>query len=228
MGIGSENHRAPRIGTVSGTLILLLCCSGALRAQAAVAALNRAEAAYRGMETLKADFTQTLENPMMGGSVVSKGTLFLAPPSQFAMRFTDPAGDRIVSDGTWLWLHLPSSVPDQVIRQPIPNRGAATPNLLAQFVDRPLEHYRASYVGNETIMGELVDVVRLVPRRDDDPFNEAEVAIVRASGFLRRLMVVEPAGQRRIILFDRLQVNVVIPDGELQFVVPPGTRVIVP
>ena len=144
------------------------------------------------------------------------------------MRFTDPDGDRIVSDGTWLWLHLPSSVPNQVIRQPIPNRGAATPNLLAQFVDRPLEHYLASYIGSETVLGDVVDVVRLVPRRDDDPFTDAEVAIARTTGLIRRLMVVEPAGQRRTILFDRIQVDTEIPAAELTFVVPAGARVIVP
>ena len=193
-----------------------------------MAALDRAEATYRGLETLQADFTQTLENRMLGGSIVSRGTLFLAPPSRFAMRFTEPAGDRIVSDGTWLWMHLPSSVPNQVIRLPIPKRGTATPNLLAQFVDRPLEHYRASYLGSDTVAGEIVDVVRLVPRRDDDPFTEAEVAIARTTGLVRRLVVMEAAGQKRTILFERLRLDAEIPESELQFVVPDGTRVVVP
>jgi outer membrane lipoprotein-sorting protein len=144
------------------------------------------------------------------------------------MHFTDPAGDLIVSDGTWLWIYLPSSVPNQVLRQPIPARGAATPNLLAQFVDRPFEHYRASYIGRDTVAREPVDVVSLIPRRDDDPFRETEVSISRATGLVRRLMVVEPAGQKRTIVFERLQQNVPISDQELAFVVPPGTRVITP
>ena len=228
MIFGPDTHRKRHLGEFMAVFVLMLCCTCALHSQHAMTALNRAEATYRSMETLRADFSQTLENPMMGGSVVSRGTLFLAPPSRFAMRFADPAGDRIVSDGTWLWLHLPSSVPNQVIKQPIPNRGAATPNLLAQFVDRPLEHYMASYIGSETVVGDVVDVVRLVPRRDDDPFTAAEVAVARTTGLVRRLMVVEPAGQRRTILFDRLEVDVEIPDAELQFVVPAGTRVVVP
>ncbi len=200
----------------------------AVEAQNTMQALNRAEATYRAIETLRADFTQTLDNPMLGGSLVSRGTLLLAPPSRFAMHFTEPDGDRIVSDGTWLWIYLPSSVPNQVMRQPIPSRGAATPNLLAQFVDRPLEHYRASYIGSDSDLGEIVDVVSLVPRRSDDPFTEAEVSISRATGLVRRLMVLEPAGQRRTILFERLQPNVGISEAELEFAVPPGARVITP
>lgn len=204
----------------------MLAFPAVLVSQDAITALHLAEAEYRGMETLRADFTQTIENPMLGGSVVSIGTLFLAPPNRFAMRFTEPAGDRIVCDGTWLWVHLPSSVPNQVMRQPIPSRGAASPNLLAQFVDRPLEHYLVSYVGSDTLFGDPVDVVRLVPRRDDDPFKEAEVAIVRASGLIRRLHVVEATGQARTVLFDRIRVNVTIADSEFRFVVPQGTRVV--
>jgi outer membrane lipoprotein carrier protein len=191
-------------------------------------ALARAETTYRGIETLRAEFTQTLDNPMLGGEVVSTGVLLLAPPSRFAMRFTDPDGDRIVSDGTWLWIYLPSSVPNQVMKQPIPSRGAATPNLLAQFVVRPLEHYRASYVGTDTVGGEFVDVVSLLPRRDDDPFREAEVSISRASGLVQRLLVVELAGQRRTILFHHLLQNVDILPSELEFTVPSGARVITP
>jgi len=228
MRFGQKAHRDIRLDEFLAALILVLCFTGTLQAQTTMTALSRAEAAYRGMQTLQADFSQTLDNPMMGGSVGSRGTLYLEPPSQFAMRFTDPAGDRIVSDGTWLWLHLPSSVPNQVIRQPIPTRGAASPNLLAQFVDRPLEHYMASYIGSETVAGDIVDVLRLIPRRTDDPFTEAQVAIARTTGLVRRLMVVEPAGQRRTIVFDRIQVDIEIPDAELEFVVPAGTRVVVP
>ena len=228
IGIGTVGCLRRRVVEILGAYVFVLHCAAPLHSQDAITALTRAEAAYRGMETLRAEFTQTLDNRMLGAPAVSSGTLFLAPPSRFAMRFTEPAGDRIVCDGTWLWLHLPSSVPDQVIRQPIPSRGSTTPNLLAQFVDRPLEHYLASYVGSDMVGGHLVDVVRLVPRRDDDPFTLAEVAIARTTGFVRRLTVVEPAGQKRTILFHRIQMDLAIPDSELRFVVPEGTRVVVP
>lgn len=228
MGSGSNSRRLPPPMGLFGAFVVVACCSGALQGQTTMTALTRAEAAYRSMETLQADFTQTLEYPMMGGPVVSRGSIYLAPPSRFSMRFADPDGDRIVCDGTWLWLHLPSSVPSQVIRQPIPSRGAATPNLLAQFVDRPLEHYMASYIGSDSVMGNVVDVVKLVPRRSDDPFAEAEVAIRRSDGLVQRLVVVETAGQRRTIVFDRIGTNIEIPDSDFEFVVPDGTRVIVP
>ena len=68
------------------TVLLILSSSAQeLRAQETMRALSRAETAYRGIETLRADFVQTLHNPMLGGEVVSTGVLLLAPPSKFAM-----------------------------------------------------------------------------------------------------------------------------------------------
>lgn len=199
-----------------------------LTAQDAMSALGRAEDTYSRLETLQAEFTQTIVNPMLGGPEVTQGTLYLAPPSRFAMRFSQPEGDRIVADGAWLWAYTPSSIPDQVIRQPIPNRGAATPNLLSQFVIHPLEHYRASYVGTDSLHGELVDVVSLTPRRDDVPFRAAEIAVARSTGLLLRLMVRERSGQKRTLLLDRVRTGLQIAEAELSFAVPAGVRVVTP
>jgi outer membrane lipoprotein carrier protein len=195
-------------------------------AQSADSALARAQRAYDTMITLKAAFYQVITNPMLGGPEDSRGVLFLQPPGRFAMRFTEPTGDRIVADGRWLWIYTPSSVPDQVIRQPVPTSGANTPNLFAQFVDRPLERYRASYVGSDTVAAEPVDLVRLVPLRDDVPFREAVIGISRRDGWMRQLSLLEESGQRRVLTFQRLDVNQPIPSGELRFTVPRGAKVI--
>ena len=208
-------------------LALLFAC-GVLEAQDATSVLNRAERKYRSIETLEAHFTLTIVNPMLGGPETTHGVFLLVPPNRFAMRFSDPPGDRIVADGKWLWAYAPSSVPNQVFRQPIPKHGAATPNLLAQFVDRPLEHYRATYVGSDSLTGELVDIVHLVPRSKSMPFRSADISISRASGMVRRLQLVEPSGQQRTILFDEMREGIKIPDSELRFDVPKGTRIITP
>jgi outer membrane lipoprotein carrier protein len=208
--------------------IVLLSLAAPLTAQDAGSALRRAERTYHRMKTLQAGFNQTITNPMLGGPEESWGTLYLEPPSRFAMHFEEPAGDRIVADGTWLWAFTPSSVPDQVIKQPIPAEGATTPNLVAQFVDRPLERYHASYVGAELLGHQSVDVVKLVPRSEESPFREATIAIDQVSGLLHRMDIVEVSGQRRAIVFYRLKTDVRIPRSMLRFDVPDGVRVVTP
>ena len=200
----------------------------ALSAQDAATTLERAERAYRSLTTFTADFEQTLVNPMLGGPETTSGVLFIAPPGRFAMRWIDPDGERVVADGEWLWAFAPSSVPDQVIRQPIPQSGPSSPQLMAQFVDHPEERYVATYVGEALVKGELTDVLHLTPRRDGLPFSEAEIAVGRRDGLLRRIAVTEVSGQKRALVLSGIGVNVRIPDSELSFEVPNGVRIVTP
>jgi len=199
-----------------------------LSAQDAPTVLARAEQAYRAVTSLRAEFEQIISNPMLGKPERSEGTLFLVVPERFAMRFSDPAGDRIVADGEWLWAYTPSTVPGQVIRQPVPQSGAATPNLFAQFVDRPLERYEASYAGRDTVAGDPVELVTLVPHDDALGFRRATIAVSERTGWIRRVAIVEASGQRRTLVLTTLTPNAAVPRDEVRFVVPRGVKIVSP
>jgi outer membrane lipoprotein carrier protein len=197
-------------------------------AQDAPTVLARAEQAYASVTSLRAEFEQTLSNPMLGDPEQSRGTLFLVKPDRFAMRFVEPAGDRLIADGTWLWAYTPSTVPGQVIRQPVPHSGAATPNLFAQFVERPLERYEARYAGRDSIAGDAVELVTLVPRRADLGFRRATIGVSVRTGWIRRLAIVEDSGQRRTLVLTEISPNADVPAGEVTFTPPPGVKVVSP
>ncbi|MBI4422044.1 MAG: outer membrane lipoprotein carrier protein LolA [Gemmatimonadetes bacterium] len=203
-------------------------CALSASAQDVGSILAAAERAYHAATSFRAEFTQTIENPMLGAPERSRGVMVLNPPDRFAMRFSQPPGDRIVADGKWLWLYTPSTTPGQVIRQPIPRAGAATPNFFAQFVERPLERYTATRVGTDTVAGAIVDVVRLLPRFDDQPFREAVIAIARKDGLMRRVALVEETGQRRTIVLPAPEAGARVPDPEYRFRVPKGVKVVTP
>jgi outer membrane lipoprotein carrier protein len=209
-------------------VVAIAALAGPLPAQDVSAALARAEAAYRKLTSLRAEFEQTIVNPMLGGPESSRGTLYLVPPSKFAMRFTEPAGDRIVADGEWLWAYTPSTVPGQVIRQLVPQAGAATPNLFAQFVDRPLERYDATAAGRDTVAGDPVDLVTLVPKVEGLPFRRVTIAVSRETGLLRRLAIVEDSGQRRTLVLTAMAPNAPVLPAEVRFDVPRGVKVVSP
>jgi outer membrane lipoprotein carrier protein len=211
--------------------LIALCgtlSAGIASAQDVKTVLEKAEKSYHSATSFKAEFTQTIVNPMLGGPEHSRGVMYLNPPDRFAMRFSDPAGDRIVADGQWLWFFTPSTTPDQVIRQPVPKAGEATPNFFAQFLDRPMERYRATLVGKDTIGGTTVDVVKLVPKFNDQPFREAVIAIGRQDGLMRRVALVEESGQRRTVLLPAPQAGVPIADEEFRFRAPKGVKVVSP
>jgi outer membrane lipoprotein carrier protein len=208
--------------------VLLAILASRASAQDAPTALARAERAYANVRSLRANFQQTITNPMLGGPETSRGTLFLLKPDRFAMRFAEPQGDRIIADGTWLWAYTPSTVPGQVIRQPVPTSGAATPNLFAQFVERPMDRYDVTYAGRATVAGAPVELVTLVPIVDGLGFRRATIAIAEDTGWIRQLRIVEDSGQQRTLELTGISPNATVPPSEVRFTVPKGVKVVTP
>lgn len=188
--------------------------------------LDRASKAYEAVQNLSADFVQIIDNPMLGGPDTTRGRLFQRRPSFFAMRFTEPAGDRVVADGHRLWLYTPSSTPGQVIRTAIPGRGTTGPNLIGQFVEHPRERYTARYVRADSLTEGAVDVIALVPKTADLPYSDATVWISRKDGLVRRIDITESSGQRRTIILQKLALNRGVATREFRFVPPAGSRVV--
>ena len=188
--------------------------------------LRHAAAAYDSVTTLSATFVQVIANPMVGPPDTTRGKLYERRPGEFAMRFSEPQGDRIVSDGRYLWLYTPSTTPDQVIRRRIPDRGTTGPNLIGQFVEHPLERYVARYVRSDSSGPGVQDVVALTPRDPEAPYSGARVWISRTDGLVHRLEISEAGGQERTVVLSQLVVNGPVPAGEFRFRPPGGARVV--
>ncbi|HEV2670909.1 MAG TPA: outer membrane lipoprotein chaperone LolA [Gemmatimonadales bacterium] len=188
--------------------------------------LDRASASYDTVRTLQAEFTQIVDNPMIGDPDTTRGRLYQQRPNFFEMRFTDPKNDRIVADGNRLWLYTPSTTPHQVIRTAIPSTGTNGPNLIGQFVDHPRERYDARYVRSDSVPDGAVDVIALTPRAKDLPYTAATLWIARKDGLARRIEIVETGGQRRTIVLRNLLVNRSIATREFTFSPPAGTQVV--
>ena len=188
--------------------------------------LDRASTSYDTVKTLQAEFTQIVDNPMIGDPDTTRGRLYQKRPNYFEMRFTDPMHDRIVADGRRLWLYTPSTTPNQVIRTAIPSTGTNGPHLIGQFVDHPRERYDARYVRSDSLPDGAVDVIALTPRAKDLPYTAATVWIARKDRLVRRIEIVETGGQRRTIVLRDLLVNKAIAAREFTFSPPAGTQVV--
>ena len=188
--------------------------------------LDHASAVYQTITSLSADFTQVVANPMLGAPDTTRGRLYQLRPSRFAMRFTDPQGDRIVADGRFLWLYTPSTTPGQVLRSRIPEYGSTGPNLIGQFVEHPRDRYTARYLRADSLPEGVADVVVLVPKAGDQPYSEATISVSRDDGLVRRLEITEASGQRRTVILRQIRVNAGVPGRELTFAPPAGVRVV--
>jgi outer membrane lipoprotein carrier protein len=215
------------VGTTVGAMLLLPTFQPSnLQTQDPWPILARASASFDTVRTLQADFTQVVNNPMLGDPDTTRGKLYQERPSYFAMRFSDPKGDRIVADGKKLWLYTPSSTPGQVIRSDIPSTGSTGPNLIGQFVEHPRERYTARYVRSDSLADGAADVITLTPKTQELPYSEATVWIAKRDGLIRRIDLVENSGQRRTIVLGTLTVNRAIASREFRFSPTSGLRVV--
>ncbi len=207
-------------------LLLALAAAGPVGAQDAPGIIGRSSRVFRSLSSLRADFVQVIQNPMIDSSE-SRGTLMQSGESKFAMRFSDPPGEAIVMDGAHVWVYTPSTVPGQVVRLSVPSGGPVYGyNMLAWLLDRPAERYKATFVKSGELNGRAMDVVELVPAVPDLPFDRAVLWLDRQDALPRRLDITEHGGSRRMLTLSKVQVNRSLPSRSFTFAVPSGVRVV--
>lgn len=207
--------------------IALFATAAPVAAQSPTAVLDRAVRAYKNVKTVRASFTQTITNPLLGQTVSSAGEMLQRRPNHVSVRFTDPAGDRIVADGSWVWFYLPSSIPGQVIRQRIASGITGSPDLTAQFLDTPSSRFNVTDLGREKVNGRPARVLSLVPKPGvDAAFTKAIVWVDSADALIRQFELTEPSEIVRRVTITKLTLNAAIPATAFRFTPPSGTKVI--
>jgi len=196
----------------------------AAAAQDAPAAVDRAVAAWDKVKSARATFEQTVTNPLTGRAETARGEYVQQGKDRISVRFTDPAGDRIVADGKVLWLYLPSSTPGQVIRT-TPTPGA-TVDWTAQFLSSPRTRYDIADAGRATVSGRATQAVMLTPRGKDAPFTRAKVWVDDRDGMIRQFEVTDQSGVKRHVRLTSLEVNVPVEAAAFRFTPPKGVRVV--
>ena len=209
-----------------GLFLLSVCPSVRLSAQNADSILNRAVAAFQEVTTLRADFVQTVRDEMIGINATSRGEFLQQRPNRFAMRWREPAGDVILSDGTWLWVYLPSTAPNQVVKSSISSQPGRTPDVVAEFLERPRERFTVTYLRAEAVRNRPADVLSFVPRQSNGPYRRVHMWIDRQDNLPHQVEITEASGAVRRVTLDRVRVNSALPASAFAFRPPTGARVV--
>jgi outer membrane lipoprotein carrier protein len=178
------------------------------------------------MKAMRANFVQRRENPLLGSSLTSRGRLFQRKPDRFLLKFTEPDGDVIVSDGRYFWLYYPSVDSKQVLRSPTSEDGAGAVDLQAQFIGDPLRRFTHKYEGRETFNGRNTHVLTLTPRDRNAGYRTLKVWIDAQDYLVRRFLITEQTGALVEFQLTNLVVNPTLPDEIFRFTPPAGARVV--
>ena len=187
--------------------------------------LSSLEAFLRNTKSGRAEFTQTVTLPAREGQAVrnktSSGSFEFQRPDRFRFQYAKPFEQTIVADGQTLWLHDVDL--NQVTARPQAQALGSTPAaLIASAAD--LAAVRRDFTLESLPDAGGLQWVEATPRA-----REGSVRAVRL-GFrgdaLAQLEILDSFGQRSVLSFQALQVNVPIAPQRLRFSPPTGADVV--
>jgi outer membrane lipoprotein carrier protein len=193
-------------------------------AQSAAAVIDRAVAAYARLTSMRAEFRQTLTNPITGNSQTTTGVILRKKPNLLSINFD--SGDRVAADGSTLWVYLPSSAPGQVIRMPYTGSNASAVDPAEQFLDSPRSRFTVTSSGTATVGGRSTHILTLVPKRANSAFANARVWIDDDDSSIRQFDVETANGLKRHVVITSFTPNPTLAKSSFRFSVPKGARVV--
>jgi outer membrane lipoprotein carrier protein len=194
------------------------------RGQSAEAIIDRAVAAYARLGSMRAEFRQTLANPLTGNSQTTNGVILRKKPNLLSINFD--TGDRVVADGSTLWVYLPSSVPGQVMRMPYTGSNASAVDPAEQFLNAPRTRFNVTSSGTATVGGRATHAVTLVPKRANAGFASAKVWIDDNDSSIRQFDIETANGLKRHVVMTSFTPNPDLSRASFRFAIPKGTKVV--
>ena len=193
-------------------------------AQSAEAIIDRAVAAYARLSSMRAEFRQTLTNPLTGNSQTTNGVILRKKPNLLSITFD--SGDRVAADGATLWVYLPSSVPGQVMKMPYTGSNASSVDPADQFLNSPRTRFTVTSSGTATVAGRPAHAVTLVPRRANPNFTSAKVWIDDNDSSIRQFDVETANGLTRHVVITSFTANPALSRSSFRFAVPKGAKIV--
>lgn len=207
--------------------VLLTAAAPSIAAQSTDQILDHAVSAWSKVKTARASFEQTVTNSLTGSSANARGDFQQQRPNRLAIRFTDPPGDRIVSDGSSVWVYLPSSLPGQVVKRSATDGTALPLDITGEFLTDPRAKYDVSAAGSGTGAGHAAHALLLTPKAGvQAPFTKATIWVDDDDGLIRQFEVEEQSGVTRRVRITSLDLNVPVDRGAFEFTPPHGVKVV--
>jgi outer membrane lipoprotein carrier protein len=199
-----------------GLVLMLFGC--AVGAADDTAGRQKVEGFLQGLQSLQANFKQTLSD--RAGAIVEQasGELAIRRPDRFRWDYREPNSQVIVADGTRIWLY--DSDLEQVTVRKLDATLSATPAMLLSGQGNLQENFTVVQTSQEG----AIQWVRMEPKRDDTDFKWVRLGFDGAT--LKFMQLADKLGQTTTLEFSQLQRNPAIDPSRFTFTVPAGADVI--
>jgi len=205
-------------GRLAAALLLTMVACMAHAASDAAAGQQKVEGFLQGLQSLQAQFKQTLMD--RNGLTIEEatGTLAIRRPDRFRWDYREPNEQVIVADGARIWLY--DADLEQVTVRKLDDTLSATPAMLLSGQGNLQDNFSVTQSSQEG----GIFWVRMQPKRDDTDFKWVRLGFEGNS--LRFMQLADKLGQTTNLEFSRLERNPAIDPSRFNFTVPPGADVI--
>jgi outer membrane lipoprotein carrier protein len=205
--------------------LLAVGFSAATLVAAQASGLDSLEQFVKTAKTGRADFSQTVVSPAKEGQTArtktSSGVFEFSRPSRFRFLYRKPFEQTIVADGKTLWLH------DVDLNQVTARKQAAAlasspAAVIASASD--IKALQADFVLAPAPDKDGLEWVLATPKAQDGFLQSVRVGFLGAD--LAVLEITDSFGQRSVMRFSNLRVNLALEPSAFQFKPPAGADVI--
>lgn len=205
-------------GRIAAALFLSLWAHLTFAASDPAAGRQKVEGFLQGLQSLQAQFKQTLSD--RNGQTVEQasGTLAIHRPDRFRWDYREPNEQVIVADGSRIWLY--DADLEQVTVRKLDDTLSATPAMLLSGQGNLQDNFTVTQTSQEG----GVFWVRMQPKRDDTDFKWVRLGFDGAA--LKFMQLADKLGQTTNLEFAQLERNPALDPSRFTFTVPPGADVI--
>jgi outer membrane lipoprotein carrier protein len=199
------------------TLLLIAIVACPSFAVSASDAEQRLKAVLKNMDNMSAEFKQTVLDEDKNVVRQSRGTLALQRPGKFAWIYTEPFEQRIIADGSELWVYDVEL--RQVTVKPMDESISNAPIMILMKESDVTQQFSVSEVGQR----KYLYWIELEPLASDLEYQRIFIGLEDSS--VRAMELQDQFGQSTQIVFDNLRLGVVHNPATFKFVPPDGVDV---
>ncbi|HEY5754191.1 MAG TPA: outer membrane lipoprotein chaperone LolA [Steroidobacter sp.] len=205
-------------GRLVAALLLTTLAHVTLAASDPAAGKQKVEGFLQGLQSLQAQFKQTLTDRNGLNVEEASGTLAIRRPDRFRWDYREPNEQVIVADGSRIWLY--DADLEQVTVRKLDATLSATPAMLLSGQGNLQDNFTV----NQTSQEAGVFWVRMQPKRDDTDFKWVRLGF--DGNTLKFMELADKLGQTTHLEFSQLERNPALDPSRFTFSVPPGADVI--
>jgi outer membrane lipoprotein carrier protein len=181
---------------------------------------------YDGTNTFSADFAQTYTVKAYNQTKNSTGHVIFNKPGKMDWTYKDPAGNRVVSDGTTVWVYEAAN--KQMYQQTVTQ--AQYPAALAFLTGQGqlAKLFNFTMCPGATMQFPGGDVLVGTPVTPNAAYEKVLFYVDQATSQVRRVLILDGQGNRNRFDFNTPVVNQPVPATQFVFTPPPGTTIIKP